>query len=52
MTTGTMTTGTMTTHVMTASVPLNKRRRPNAGLMLGHRLRRWPNNKPTLGECV
>ena len=22
----------------------------NAGLLLGHRLRRWPNSKPTLAE--
>ena len=26
------------------------RRRPNVGLLSGHRLRRWPNNKPTLGR--
>ena len=25
---------------------------PNAGLMLGHRRRRWPNIKPTLGQCI
>ena len=24
--------------------------RSNAGLMLGHRLRRWPSIKPALGE--
>ena len=24
---------------------------PNAGLMLGHRLRRWSNNKPALCSC-
>ena len=24
----------------------------NVCLMLAHRLRRWPNNKPTLGQCV
>ena len=24
----------------------------NVGLMLGHRLRRWPNIKPTLFECL
>ena len=23
-----------------------------AGLMLGHRLQRWPNIKPTLGQCI
>ena len=23
---------------------------PNAGLLLGHRLRRWPSNNPALGE--
>ena len=25
---------------------------PNAGLMLGHRLRRWPNIKPAVGKCL
>ena len=25
-------------------------RRPNVGLILGHRLRRWTNIKPTLGK--
>ena len=25
---------------------------PNVGLLLAHRLRRWPNNNPTLGECL
>ena len=25
---------------------------PNADLMLGHRLRRWPNIKSALGECL
>ena len=29
--------------------PDQTRRWPNAGLMLGLRLRRWPNIKPTLG---
>ena len=24
----------------------------HVGLMLGHRLRRWPNIKPTLLQCV
>ena len=24
---------------------------PNAGLLLAHRLRRWANSSPTLGEC-
>ena len=31
-------------------VPTNTLRLPNAGLMLGQRLRRWPNIKPTLSE--
>ena len=31
---------------------LNTRRRPNAGLMLAHRLRRWPNISPVLGYRV
>ena len=30
--------------------PENTRSSPNAGLMLGQRRRRLPNNKPTLGE--
>ena len=25
---------------------------PNVCSMLGHRLRRWPNTEPTLGQCV
>ena len=32
------------------SLPANTRRLPNAGLMLGHRLRRWPNIKPEFGD--
>ena len=28
------------------------RRLPNAGLMLGQRLRRWPNVKPTFGQYL
>ena len=30
--------------------PANTRRSPDAGLMLVHRLRRWPNIKPASGE--
>ena len=30
--------------------PVNTRRSPNAGLLLGHRRRRWPNSNPALGE--
>ena len=30
--------------------PTNTRRCTNAGLMLVHRLRRWSNTKPALGE--
>ena len=26
--------------------------RPNAGLLLVHRLRRWLNIKPTMGQCI
>ena len=26
------------------------RRLPNVGLLLAHRLRRWPNSQPTLGQ--
>ena len=29
----------------------NMRYRPNITLMLAHRLRRWTNIKPTLGQC-
>ena len=29
-------------------LPCNKRRSPNTGLVLVHRLRRWPNTKPAL----
>ena len=31
-----------------SSAPANTRLWPNAGLMLGHRLRRWPNIEPAL----
>ena len=31
-------------------IPANTRRSAIVGLMLGHRLRRWPNIKPTLAE--
>ena len=30
--------------------PANMRRWLNVGLLLAHRLRRWPNSKPTLGQ--
>ena len=30
--------------------PANTRHSPNAGTMLVHRLRRWPNIVPALGE--
>ena len=30
--------------------PVSVRHRPNAGLLLAHRLRRWANIKSTLGE--
>ena len=30
--------------------PVNMGRWPDAGLMLAHRLRRWPNINPALGE--
>ena len=33
-----------------AAVDVNMRRWPNAGLMLGHRRRRWTNITPTLGQ--
>ena len=32
--------------------PANERHWNNVGLMLGQRLRRWPNIKPTLFQCV
>ena len=28
------------------------RRWPNAGLLFAHRLRRWSNTKPMLGQCL
>ena len=34
------------------SIPANTRRSPDIGSMLTHRLRRWPNIEPTLGECL
>ena len=34
--------------VLVSGTPENTRRQTNVGLMLGHRLRRWPNIKPTL----
>ena len=30
----------------------NTKHSPNAGTLLVHRLRRWPNSVPTLGECL
>ena len=30
--------------------PVNMRRWPNIGLLLGQRRRRWTNSKPTLGQ--
>ena len=35
----------------TGCSPPNKKRWPSGGLMLGHRLRRWLNIEPPLGEC-
>ena len=32
------------------ALPAKTRRRPNAGLMLGQRLRWWANGKPKLGQ--
>ena len=26
--------------------------RPDVGLLLAHRLRRWPNSEPTLDQCL
>ena len=34
------------------SIPASTIHRANVGLMLGHRLRRWPNIKPTLAQCI
>ena len=31
-------------------IPFDSQRRPDVGLMLAHRLRRWTNIKPTLGQ--
>ena len=33
-------------------IPANTTHWNNVGLMLAHRLRRWPNIKPTLFQCV
>ena len=38
--------------VKTGGYPANTRHSPNAVLMLAHRLRRWPNIKTALGECL
>ena len=35
-----------------SALPANTRRQPNVGLMLAHRLRRWPNINSTLGQRV
>ena len=32
--------------------PCNRRRSPNAGIMLAHRLRRWPNINPAWVYCM
>ena len=32
------------------SYPANMKRSPYAGLLLAHRLRRWPNSKPTFAQ--
>ena len=39
------------TAVLTTT-PANTRRWPNAGLLLAHRLRRWTNNSPALGQRI
>ena len=36
--------------IFTLPSPANASRLSNAGLMLAHRLRRWPNIKPALGN--
>ena len=36
-------------HYTTVNVP-SKQDVPNAGLLLGHRLRRWPNSKPSFRQ--
>ena len=47
------TLATLTIHVHWAnSDPANIRHSPNAVSMLAHRLRRWPNIKTALGECL
>ena len=37
---------------MECNIPGNMIYPPNAGLMLVHRLRRWPNIEPVLGGCL
>ena len=39
------------TWLIIAAYPANMRHSSNAVLMLGHRLRRWPNIETALGEC-
>ena len=38
--------------VICSLFPVGMQRLPNVGLMLVHRLRRWANIRPPLGECV
>ena len=37
---------------MDSATPANTRHQPNAGPMLVHRLRRWPDIGPALGRCL
>ena len=37
---------------MLGSIPVNNSHCPKAGLMLFHRLRRWPNITPALGQFL
>ena len=37
---------------MDSGIQANMIHLPNAGFMLGHRRRRWPNVKPALGKCL
>ena len=44
---------TTTTHQdkRTYTTPVSRMHWPNFGSLLGQRLRRWPNNEPTLSQC-
>ena len=38
--------------IFLSSIPTDTKVRPNADLMLAHRLRRWANIRPALVQCL